>query len=151
MPHLFDGLSFMILVVTIKQWRRYDSLSVALLVLSIVSSSSSKYVNASSSSNVYFSYDSTSNVGPSYWKDLQYDDPSENECGGSRNSPIAIETSSCDVYDDYEFDVSDSVMPFGLVSRKRRNSTRHFCCSIQPNTYLVPCHFLLLLYPISGW
>lgn len=48
-----------------------------------------------------FSYDDASAVGPAGWSSLVYTDGTVNQCGGTRNSPIAVRTSSCGKYADY--------------------------------------------------
>lgn len=50
-----------------------------------------------------YSYDPFSNVGPDLWKALEME---ENQCGGTSNSPIALESAACNVFADYDFDVS---------------------------------------------
>jgi carbonic anhydrase len=52
-----------------------------------------------------FSYDPNSAVGPQNWGTLAIDD---NACEGTKNSPIAVETTSCDRFEDYVFSVSDA-------------------------------------------
>lgn len=50
-----------------------------------------------------FSYDPNSDVGPDNWGLLPIDG---NECDGENNSPIAVTTSDCTRYANYQFDVS---------------------------------------------
>jgi carbonic anhydrase len=57
------------------------------------------------SSEASFSYDPNSDVGPQNWGLLPIE---ENACDGTKNSPIAVETTSCDRFEDYVFSVSDS-------------------------------------------
>jgi carbonic anhydrase len=54
-----------------------------------------------------FSYDPNSEYGPEHWGDLLIDG---NQCNGSSNSPVAIESGGCDRYEDYKFSVSLSVL-----------------------------------------
>lgn len=54
------------------------------------------------SSEVEFSYDPASDVGPEFWKDLEIEN---NQCGGTSNSPIALETAKCTSFADYKFTV----------------------------------------------
>jgi hypothetical protein len=61
---------------------------------------------SSSSSEVDFSYDPYSDIGPSHWKDLQVED---NQCGGSSNSPVALETKPCTSRANYKFTVREFV------------------------------------------
>ena len=49
-------------------------------------------------SEVSFSYNPDSPVGPSNWGTLAIDN---NQCSGQKNSPIAVNTSPCDVKKDY--------------------------------------------------
>jgi carbonic anhydrase len=50
-----------------------------------------------------YNYDSSSSIGPDQWASLAIDN---NQCGGSKNSPIAVETTACDTYADYTLTVS---------------------------------------------
>lgn len=53
--------------------------------------------------DVSFSYDPHAENGPSNWGKLPIDD---NQCDGTSNSPIAIQTYECDRYEDYILNVS---------------------------------------------
>jgi hypothetical protein len=68
-----------------------------------------------------YSYDPFSDVGPDLWKALLMED---NQCGGTSNSPIALESEACTVFADYSFGVSERC----LVPRPNRYSKRgtHF-------------------------
>lgn len=50
-----------------------------------------------------YDYHHDSPYGPSNWGSLPIDN---NSCNGKKNSPIAVETSACDVKADYIFTVS---------------------------------------------
>ena len=51
-----------------------------------------------------FNYHSDSPFGPSNWGSLNI---SDNQCSGQKNSPIAVETTPCDVKADYTMLVSN--------------------------------------------
>ena len=55
-------------------------------------------------SETIFSYDPDSPFGPSNWSTLNY---TNNQCNGQKNSPIAVETTPCDVKADYTMLVSN--------------------------------------------
>jgi len=57
------------------------------------------------SGSVHYDYNAASEAGPAHWKDLHYGDGTNNQCGGSNNSPIAVEKAACEVFADYEFKV----------------------------------------------
>ena len=50
-----------------------------------------------------FSYDPAAEFGPSRWGDLDIPD---NQCNGSKNSPIDIKSTPCTILDSYSFQVS---------------------------------------------
>jgi carbonic anhydrase len=50
-----------------------------------------------------YNYDSSSSIGPDQWASLAID---SNQCGGSKQSPIAVETTACNTYADYTLTVS---------------------------------------------
>jgi carbonic anhydrase len=50
-----------------------------------------------------FSYDPADELGPAHWANIAVPN---NQCGGIKNSPIAILSAACDTYQDYEFHVS---------------------------------------------
>ena len=76
------------------------------IAASIILAASSLKLVLGSEGSVHFSYDPDSEVGPGFWKDLVYEDGAENQCGGRKNSPIAIDVNEdCDSYQDYEFEV----------------------------------------------
>lgn len=50
-----------------------------------------------------FSYDPAAGNGPDNWKDLELEG---NACGGDSNSPVDLESSACDIFADYKFNVS---------------------------------------------
>jgi carbonic anhydrase len=61
-------------------------------------------MGALAESSAAFSYDPTDEYGPANWYKLDIDG---NACAGNKNSPIAVETSSCDRYENYRFVVSE--------------------------------------------
>jgi carbonic anhydrase len=63
------------------------------------------FIAAVPATEAQFSYDPNSAVGPQNWGTL---DIAGNACEGTKNSPIAVETTSCDRFEDYVFSVSDS-------------------------------------------
>lgn len=58
---------------------------------------------ASAAGAADFTYDPTTDKGPADWKDLVYEDGTDNQCGGQSNSPIAVQPSTCDKFEDYTF------------------------------------------------
>ncbi|CAB9498278.1 Carbonic anhydrase [Seminavis robusta] len=63
-----------------------------------------------------FTYDPNSQNGPEYWKDISFDDGTDNQCGGDRNSPIAVESNACETFEDYELTPGTClVQDFGFV------------------------------------
>jgi carbonic anhydrase len=56
-------------------------------------------------SEAKFNYNPDSPYGPAFWGDLKIDN---NQCNGDKNSPIAIETSCCDVKANYTLKVNIS-------------------------------------------
>jgi carbonic anhydrase len=78
--------------------------AIALLLLSS-SSLLAPLSLVSAEGDAAFNYNPLSDAGPSHWADLPVD---HNECGGLKNSPIAIESSPCDAFVDYKFTVSAS-------------------------------------------
>lgn len=60
-------------------------------------------MGALAESSAAFSYDPTDEYGPANWYKLDIDG---NACAGNKNSPIAVETTSCDRYENYRFVVS---------------------------------------------
>jgi carbonic anhydrase len=62
-------------------------------------------LSASGITSAAFSYDPDADNGPDHWKDL---DIGGNQCDGSSNSPIAVETHGCDRYENYKMVVSSS-------------------------------------------
>lgn len=54
-----------------------------------------------------FNYDDNdADKGPAAWANLPLDD---NQCGGDSNSPIALESRACDIFEEYVFTVSARV------------------------------------------
>jgi carbonic anhydrase len=49
-----------------------------------------------------FNYDPNSPKGPEFWKDIALEN---NQCGGTSNSPIALESMPCTMFEDYKFEV----------------------------------------------
>jgi hypothetical protein len=75
--------------------------NLVLMLLSLLSTNI--VVHAAKSSASMFSYDITDmELGPLGWGTLDMED---NQCGGSVQSPIAIETTSCTEYANYIFTV----------------------------------------------
>lgn len=70
-----------------------------------------------------YSYDPFSDVGPDVWKALVMDD---NQCGGTSNSPIALESEACTVFADYKFDVSQLYSLPRTNPHNTRNSHSRF-------------------------
>ena len=70
----------------------YSALSVLLALPSALSSSGT------------FNYNPDSPLGPSNWGTLNI---TGNQCSGQKNSPIAVETTPCDVKEDYTLSVSN--------------------------------------------
>lgn len=54
---------------------------------------------------VPFSYNDGASDGPAEWSSLNLGPNVTNQCGGSMNSPIAFNTSACDTFANYEFQV----------------------------------------------
>jgi carbonic anhydrase len=52
-----------------------------------------------------YSYHSEDDLGPANWADVDVED---NQCGGDTQSPIAIDSRSCDMYANYRFIVSSN-------------------------------------------
>lgn len=63
---------------------------------------------AASVSSAKFSYKPDSDNAPNAWPGIFLGDDIENQCGGSKQSGIDIPTHTCDVFDDYIFEVSAS-------------------------------------------
>ena len=59
--------------------------------------------NAVSAGSGEYSYDPSSDVGPAHWGDVQVQN---NECTGTKNSPVDIHDDSCGRFDDYTLTVS---------------------------------------------
>jgi carbonic anhydrase len=76
----------------------------ALFSFLVTAAPTSTLVHAATSAA--FSYDPTSDVGPDNWGLLPLDG---NQCDGEKNSPIAVTTSGCTRYANYQFDVSSRV------------------------------------------
>ena len=70
-----------------------------------------------------YSYDPFSNVGPDLWKALAMEG---NQCGGTSNSPIALESEACTLFADYSFDVSLLHFP-STKSRQHPPHSHSFC------------------------
>jgi hypothetical protein len=79
-----------------------------------------------------FNYDPNSPKGPEFWKDLT--DVENNQCGGTSNSPIALETTACTLFEDYQFEVNTGKESEGWL----RGCTRIVFCLISP----IPLAFL---------
>jgi carbonic anhydrase len=50
-----------------------------------------------------YSYDPADPFGPANWASVNVPN---NQCGGMKNSPIAIQSAACDTFQDYELKVS---------------------------------------------
>jgi len=70
---------------------------------------------AGAATDTGFNYDPNDSHGPDYWADLELE--TENACGGDLNSPIALETSGCAMFADYQFKVRACIDTFRLLPR----------------------------------
>jgi carbonic anhydrase len=50
-----------------------------------------------------YSYDPDNEFGPANWAKVKVEN---NQCGGLKNSPIAVQTAACDEFQDYKLTVS---------------------------------------------
>mmetsp|Transcript_19321 Transcript_19321/g.36081 ORF Transcript_19321/g.36081 Transcript_19321/m.36081 type:complete len:350 (+) Transcript_19321:222-1271(+) len=66
--------------------------------------------NSQGSGDVHYDYDPASLHGPDLWHNLHYEDGTENQCGGHKNSPINIQEHACDTFQDYIFDSGDCMI-----------------------------------------
>jgi hypothetical protein len=90
-------------------------------------------MGTSAESGATFSYDPNSELGPSHWGDLEID---HNECNGESNSPIAVETSGCTRFENYNFSVSTVKGIF------KDDIDEDILSSLTPTTLLMPSFFI---------
>jgi carbonic anhydrase len=82
-----------------------------------------------------FSYDPDSVYGPQNWGNVAVDG---NACDGMKNSPIAVETTSCDRFEDYVFAVSGSHFS-NTTAAITRMTSKHIYISLFSIRFILWC------------